>query len=274
MQLGLAEWTVLALLAERPAHGFAIAALTAPDGELGRVWQLPRPVVYRALGRLVEVGLAERTATESGPGPQRTVHAATASGRAAVRDWLHAPVAHVRDLRSHLLVKLVLLDRRGEERTGLALRQLAVLAPIADGLRRAPAGDLLPAWRRATASAALDFLDELAGPVVLFSYGTLRRPEVQLATFGRHLAGRPDRLPGHTLSLLEITDPGVLAISGSAHHPVVRPTGDPADTVDGTAFQITARELVAADEYEVDDYVRTAVTLASGMTAWAYVARS
>ena len=49
--LPLAENTVLALLSERPAHGFAIARLTAPEGELGRIWHIPRPVVYRSIGR-------------------------------------------------------------------------------------------------------------------------------------------------------------------------------------------------------------------------------
>ena len=58
--LSLAEWTVLALIAEHPAHGFAISQLTAPGGELGRIWHIPRPVIYRAIGRLEEAGLVER----------------------------------------------------------------------------------------------------------------------------------------------------------------------------------------------------------------------
>ena len=41
--------TVLAILSERPAHGFAIARLTAPGGDLGRIWQIPRPVIYRSM---------------------------------------------------------------------------------------------------------------------------------------------------------------------------------------------------------------------------------
>ena len=38
---------MLAVVDEEPAHGFAVAALTAAGAELGRVWQIPRPVVYR-----------------------------------------------------------------------------------------------------------------------------------------------------------------------------------------------------------------------------------
>ncbi|MER5781591.1 gamma-glutamylcyclotransferase family protein [Streptomyces mobaraensis] len=106
--------------------------------------------------------------------------------------------------------------------------------------------------------------------VRLFSYGTLRQAEVQRSLFGRELTGVPDALPGYRPATVEITDPHVIALSGSAHHPILQPTGDPADTVEGTALLITEAELAAADEYEVDDYARTLVPLASGAEAWVY----
>jgi gamma-glutamylcyclotransferase (GGCT)/AIG2-like uncharacterized protein YtfP len=107
----------------------------------------------------------------------------------------------------------------------------------------------------------------------LFSYGTLQQTEVQLGNFGRELVGRPDALPGYALRMIEITDPAVLELSGLAHHPIVSHTGDPADSVDGTVFEITPDELAAADGYEVDDYERVEVELASGTIAWVYVKR-
>ena len=56
--------------AERaPAHGFAIARLTAPGGDLGRIWQIPRPVIYRSITRLLDAGLLTQDAVESGRGP-------------------------------------------------------------------------------------------------------------------------------------------------------------------------------------------------------------
>jgi hypothetical protein len=75
--LALPEWTVLAILSQQPAHGFAVAQLTAPHGELGRVWQIPRPVIYRAIGRLAEAGLITPQSVEAGLGPQRTIYAAS-----------------------------------------------------------------------------------------------------------------------------------------------------------------------------------------------------
>ena len=107
----------------------------------------------------------------------------------------------------------------------------------------------------------------------LFSYGTLRQSEVQLATFGRLLEGRDDVLEGYALSMIEITDPEVIAISGSNRHPLVRRTGEPDDRVEGVAFRVSAAEIAAADAYETSEYVRVTLTLASGLEASVYLNR-
>jgi gamma-glutamylcyclotransferase (GGCT)/AIG2-like uncharacterized protein YtfP len=104
----------------------------------------------------------------------------------------------------------------------------------------------------------------------LFSYGTLQQDEVQMASFGRLLKGVADALPGWRQEMVEITDPDVLAKSGQTHHPIVLP-GRRDDSVPGMVFEITADELAAADRYEVSDYKRMSVTLASGLVAWVYV---
>ncbi|MFE2722094.1 gamma-glutamylcyclotransferase family protein [Kitasatospora sp. NPDC059327] len=106
----------------------------------------------------------------------------------------------------------------------------------------------------------------------LFSYGTLQLPEVQLARFGRLLEGRSDALPGFRLTCVTITDPEVIAASGSDRHPLVVASPQGADAVPGSVFAITDAELAAADDYEVDDYARTEVVLRSGARAWAYLA--
>jgi DNA-binding PadR family transcriptional regulator len=165
--LSLPEWLVLAILSQQPLHGFAVAQLTAAGGELGRVWQIPKAVIYRAIGRLLEAGLITPEGTEPGLGPQRTVYTATPAGSAAAQRWLRTPVAHVRDIRSHLLLKLALLDRAGEDPADLLRGQREVLEPIACAIeeRRAEVSGFdvtLLAWRRATAMAALEFLDMIA----------------------------------------------------------------------------------------------------------------
>lgn len=105
---------------------------------------------------------------------------------------------------------------------------------------------------------------------LLFSYGTLRKKEVQIATFGKELVGEADWIVGYELGEVVITDPVVLARSGTERHPVLVPA--PSDArIEGTVFTITADDLAAADEYEVDDYTRVLVPLESGRQAWVYV---
>jgi gamma-glutamylcyclotransferase (GGCT)/AIG2-like uncharacterized protein YtfP len=107
--------------------------------------------------------------------------------------------------------------------------------------------------------------------VPLFSYGTLRQENVQMASFGRLLAGSPDVLQGYACVMIEITDPDVVATSGAGLHPIVVETGHPADEVRGTLLLITETELAAADAYEVSAYKRIQVVLKSGRSAWVYV---
>ncbi|MFL6862200.1 MAG: gamma-glutamylcyclotransferase family protein [Allosphingosinicella sp.] len=111
----------------------------------------------------------------------------------------------------------------------------------------------------------------MTSPIRLFSYGTLRQPEVQLATYGRLLEGEPDALPGYRLVPLAIGDPEVVRISGKAVHTIARRTGDPRDLVPGIVFALTKDELAATDRYEVDVYGRVEAVLVSGLKALVYV---
>jgi gamma-glutamylcyclotransferase (GGCT)/AIG2-like uncharacterized protein YtfP len=107
--------------------------------------------------------------------------------------------------------------------------------------------------------------------VLLFSYGTLQLPDVQQATYGRLLTGKPDVLAGYRLVPLEITDPEVVRLSGKAVHTIAQATGNPADRIRGTLFELSHAELEGTDRYEVDAYSRVEATLESGRTAWTYV---
>ena len=104
----------------------------------------------------------------------------------------------------------------------------------------------------------------------LFSYGTLQQRDVQLANYGRELDGDPDILAGYRIEELRIGNPDVVAISGKAVHLIARRTGDPADRIEGTVFQLTEAELAATDDYEVEPYRRIEALLESGRTAWVY----
>ena len=113
--------------------------------------------------------------------------------------------------------------------------------------------------------------DQPPAPVLLFSYGTLRLREVQLANYGRLLEGEPDVLAGYCLGPLAISDTEVVRVSGKAVHEIARPSGDPADHIAGVVFTVSEQELAATDAYEVDAYARIEATLESGRSAWVYV---
>ena len=122
--------------------------------------------MYRSIGRLLDARLITRAAVESGRGPRRTLYTATPAGRRAAAQWLDTPVEHVRDVRSQLLLKLALLDRVGRDPTDLLRRQKVILEPIAEAVRterpqRKGFDATLLAWRRATAAATMNFLDDI-----------------------------------------------------------------------------------------------------------------
>jgi hypothetical protein len=106
---------------------------------------------------------------------------------------------------------------------------------------------------------------------LLFSYGTLQLQSVQMATFGRQLAGRNDALHGFELVSLKIEDEAVVALSGKAIHTMAKFTGRHSDVVSGTVFEVTPREIQNADKYEVAAVRRVACVLQSGVRAWVYV---
>jgi hypothetical protein len=107
--------------------------------------------------------------------------------------------------------------------------------------------------------------------VALFSYGTLQQRDVQLATYGRELAGSLDALLGYVLAPVVIDDPHVVEISGKGVHTIARPTGNPADRIPGVLFELTDAELDATDGYETSAYARVEVTLESGRRAFVYL---
>lgn len=163
--LGPGEWSVLALLHERSAHGWALAQTLAPEGEIGAVWSVGRPVVYRALQTLAGRRLIEAAGQEPGTrGPSRTIWAETPKGVEAVETWLQEPVAHVRDVRSLLVLKLVFAQRAGLDPRPLLERQRQALEPLVASLesqlaRAEGSRAILLRYRLETARAALRFVE-------------------------------------------------------------------------------------------------------------------
>ena len=160
----LTEYAVLGLLAGGPTHGFAISKTLQPDTEVGRVITVRRPLVYRALDRLVDAGLAEPAHTEPGTaGPNRVIHRISRLGRRRLDSWLGSPVGHVRDMRIEFQLKLALLQRLRRSPLQLVVAQRETLDPTLAALDVSSSGpvDHLELWRRHNAVAAASYLESL-----------------------------------------------------------------------------------------------------------------
>lgn len=161
-ELLLGEWACLGILAVSPAHGFAVAKRLAPDGDVGRVWSLSRALTYRAIDQLITRGYLEAIGEEPGTaGGNRTLLAPTRRGRTQLRRWLATPTRHLRDVRSELLLKLVLAELNSVDTHELLERQRTQIAAIAAARSTADPADVVAVWRRESANAALRFLDAL-----------------------------------------------------------------------------------------------------------------
>ena len=162
----LGEWACLGILYQAPTHGFAIAARLKPTGDIGRVWSLSRALTYRSLEQLTTRGYVRAVGEEKGiAGGNRTILAATRSGRAQLRKWLNTPVAHLRDMRSELLLKLIIAEMCGIGIADMLDRQQAqieaMVDSIADQADLDPPADVVDLWRQESSQTALRFLARL-----------------------------------------------------------------------------------------------------------------
>jgi len=162
-ELSFAESVCLVLVTQKVSHGWALGTALGPDGEVGRIWTLSRPLTYRAVDGLLEKGLVTRKGQTAGNGADRVVLAASAAGRRAAQRWLDTPIRHLRDVRTELLVKLLLRQRAGLDNGPFLVEQQACLEPLIAALSSAaPADDLVDLWRRESAHTVHRFLAQAA----------------------------------------------------------------------------------------------------------------
>jgi len=159
----LAERICLGLVctSPEPVHGWVLVRELAPDGAIGRIWSLSRPLTYRAIDQLVVAGLIRSEGRARGRGAERTLLAPTAAGTRVVTRWLDEPVAHLRDVRTELLVKLAIAERAGRDTTMLIGAQRRAFAPLFAALAERGPDDVVDRWRQTSARAVRSFLEEL-----------------------------------------------------------------------------------------------------------------
>jgi DNA-binding PadR family transcriptional regulator len=167
-KLSLTESVVLSLIDEEPRHGFSVARELKSSAEIGQVWMVPAPLVYRAFERLESAGLIERLGTEPGEkGPVRTVFRTTPVGHERVQVWLCEAVAHPREVRTEFIAKMLFTVRLGRSTSALVNAQLQLFQPVAEGLAskaRSAAGTdrIVALWRSENMVAITTFLETIA----------------------------------------------------------------------------------------------------------------
>jgi len=156
---------VLALIGEKPRHGFAVSKELETDPSLSAVIRARRPLVYRSINSLVDAKLIRETKTEPGDqGSPRVIYAANATGKSTTTKWLNDTVDHPRDARIELLAKFVLRNRRSMNNKQLATRQRKLFERQAANLQVAAnsATDdvrLVALWRVENINAMIRLLD-------------------------------------------------------------------------------------------------------------------
>ena len=115
---------VLALLAEKPAHGYELK--TSFEQAVGDQWGgLNIGHLYQILDRLSRDGLIESQPVK----PDRVVHHLTPAGRAELQQWLGEPSPRLRGYRDDFFLKLMAAVQAGDRGTldGVLRRQRAHL---------------------------------------------------------------------------------------------------------------------------------------------------
>lgn len=103
---GPVQNALLALLVERPRHGYELRDLF--EATLGGHWELNSGQIYSSLDRLARDGLVVEGGVERAGGPDKRVWTLTDEGRDELANWFNSPVPRDYRLRDEIHLKLML----------------------------------------------------------------------------------------------------------------------------------------------------------------------
>ncbi len=157
----LARNVVLSLIVLEPRHGWALQEELAPSGDIGRAWSLSKQLVYRAIDTLESDGLVKRAAPKDGGGADRVVVTPTAKGKRVTGKWLNMPVEHLRDVRTELVLKVMMRNRYGLPQKPFLQAQREHFAPLIKAIENSKDSSPVGLWRQESATAVMRYLSEL-----------------------------------------------------------------------------------------------------------------
>jgi len=157
----LARNVVLALVVHTPRHGWAIHEQLSPTGDIGHAWTLSRQLVYRAIDTLVEDGLVKRAVPKDGGGGDKVIISPTAAGKRMALQWLDSPVTHLRDVRTELVLKVMLREKMKMPLDSFLESQHAIFDPLIASINKDASDSPVNLWRRESANAVKRYLTRL-----------------------------------------------------------------------------------------------------------------
>lgn len=157
----LARNVVLALVVHTPRHGWAIHEELSPTGDIGRAWTLSRQLVYRAIDTLVEDGLVKRATPKDGGGGDKVIISPTAAGKRTAMLWLDSPVTHLRDVRTELVLKVMLREKMKMPLDSFLSLQHEVFDPLIASINKDSSSSPVNLWRKESANAVKRYLSRL-----------------------------------------------------------------------------------------------------------------
>ena len=95
-------------------------------------------------------------------GGDKVIISPTAAGRRHCATWLDAPVSHLRDVRTELVVKIMLRDMHELPLGDFVRRQKVVFEPLIAAVTAANDGSPVGTWRAESAESVRRWLDRLA----------------------------------------------------------------------------------------------------------------
>jgi DNA-binding PadR family transcriptional regulator len=139
-----AEYAVLGLLRQRPAHGYELQRQLSGRHGLGIVCPVEPAMVYAILKSLSGVELIDGEWDHSSY-PPKAIYSATEAGDAEFQRWLLRPVGRMREIRLDLMVKLYFLmdeelDDEHRQARKLIQEQLGICESYAEEIEHEIAG--------------------------------------------------------------------------------------------------------------------------------------
>lgn len=161
--LTLESGLCLGLIRNGCDHGYVIAQRFLPDGDIGQIYTLSRPAVYRELQYLERVGLLLSSEARGNRGQKMRMLRLSKRGSQIAQQWMTSPVSHIRDVRTEFLAKVILTQEAGDDAASLVRLQREFFRDTFDALLQDRETSVVAIWRREQVRAVSRFLDELEG---------------------------------------------------------------------------------------------------------------